>query len=113
MINPMGVGGFCKISATSTANDEPAKASRPFDRRRDGFVLGEGAGVLVLERTRRKNLRAIARSSVRFRIGRALAEGLIAGEPIDDSLRMLLPDHADWCVLHLVEAGRVRRAGAV
>jgi 3-oxoacyl-[acyl-carrier-protein] synthase II len=50
MINPMGVGGFCKISATSTHNDEPARASRPFDRRRDGFVLGEGAAVLVLER---------------------------------------------------------------
>ena len=50
MINPMGVGGFCKISATSTANDDPTKASRPFDRRRDGFVLGEGAGILVLER---------------------------------------------------------------
>lgn len=50
MINPMGVGGFCKISATSTANDFPERASRPFDRRRDGFVLGEGAAILVLER---------------------------------------------------------------
>jgi len=49
MINPLGVGGFCRIGATSTANDRPAQASRPFDRRRDGFVLGEGAGVLLLE----------------------------------------------------------------
>jgi 3-oxoacyl-[acyl-carrier-protein] synthase II len=49
MINPLGVGGFCKISATSTRNADPARASRPFDRDRDGFVLGEGAGVLVLE----------------------------------------------------------------
>jgi 3-oxoacyl-[acyl-carrier-protein] synthase II len=43
------VGGFCKLNALSTRNDEPGKASRPFDARRDGFVLGEGAGMLVLE----------------------------------------------------------------
>jgi 3-oxoacyl-[acyl-carrier-protein] synthase II len=45
----MGVGGFGALRALSTRNDEPDKASRPFDRDRDGFVLGEGAGVLVLE----------------------------------------------------------------
>jgi 3-oxoacyl-[acyl-carrier-protein] synthase II len=49
MINPLGVGGFCRIGATTTSNSEPERASRPFDRRRDGFVLGEGAGILVLE----------------------------------------------------------------
>ena len=49
MINPLGVGGFCRIGATSTSNDRPTQASRPFDRRRDGFVLGEGAGMLLLE----------------------------------------------------------------
>lgn len=49
MINPMGVAGFCSIQAMSTRNDTPLIASRPFDRQRDGFVLGEGAGMLVLE----------------------------------------------------------------
>ena len=50
MINPLGVAGFCSIGATSTANDDPPRASKPFDLRRSGFVLGEGAGVLILER---------------------------------------------------------------
>jgi 3-oxoacyl-[acyl-carrier-protein] synthase II len=48
-ITPMGVGGFAAMRALSTRNDDPASASRPWDRDRDGFVLGEGAGVLVLE----------------------------------------------------------------
>jgi 3-oxoacyl-[acyl-carrier-protein] synthase II len=48
-ITPMGVGGFAAMRALSTRNEEPARASRPFDKDRDGFVVGEGAGVLVLE----------------------------------------------------------------
>jgi len=48
-ITPMGVGGFAAMKALSTRNDQPEKASRPFDRERDGFVIGEGAGVLILE----------------------------------------------------------------
>jgi 3-oxoacyl-[acyl-carrier-protein] synthase II len=49
MIHPFGVTGFNLLTALSTRNDDPARASRPFDRDRDGFVLGEGAGMVVLE----------------------------------------------------------------
>jgi len=48
-ITPMGVGGFAAMRALSTRNSEPERASRPFDRLRDGFVIGEGAGILILE----------------------------------------------------------------
>ncbi len=48
-ITPMGVGGFAAMRALSTRNDEPERASRPFDLKRDGFIIGEGAGVLILE----------------------------------------------------------------
>jgi 3-oxoacyl-[acyl-carrier-protein] synthase II len=48
-VSALGVGGFCVIKALSTRNDDPATASRPWDVDRDGFVLGEGAGILVLE----------------------------------------------------------------
>lgn len=49
VVTPIGIGGFCSMRALSTRNDDPTRASRPFDRDRDGFLLGEGSTVLVLE----------------------------------------------------------------
>jgi 3-oxoacyl-[acyl-carrier-protein] synthase II len=56
-ITPMSIGGFGALRALSTRNDDPARASRPFDKDRDGFIVGEGAGVLVLEEYERATAR--------------------------------------------------------
>src|SRR5207253_6590663 len=56
-ITPMGIGGFGALRALSTRNDQPEKASRPFDKDRDGFIVGEGAGVLILEELGRARAR--------------------------------------------------------
>jgi 3-oxoacyl-[acyl-carrier-protein] synthase II len=56
-VSPLGIGGFASAKALSTRNDDPAAASRPWDKDRDGFVLGEGAGVLVLEEYERAKAR--------------------------------------------------------
>ena len=56
-LTPLGVGGFIAMRALSVRNDEPERASRPFDRQRDGFVMGEGAGILVLEELKRARRR--------------------------------------------------------
>jgi 3-oxoacyl-[acyl-carrier-protein] synthase II len=62
-VTPMGIGGFAAMRALSTRNDEPERASRPWDKDRDGFVVGEGAGILVLEElemARRRGARILA-----------------------------------------------------
>src|SRR6202034_2070348 len=58
-ITPMGVGGFAAMKALSTRNDEPERASRPFDAQRDGFVVGEGSGILILETLERAQERGV------------------------------------------------------
>jgi len=57
---PVGLGGFCAARALSTRNDEPERASRPWDRERDGFVLGDGAGILLLEELQHARARGAA-----------------------------------------------------
>src|SRR5260370_26437542 len=62
-ITPMGIGGFGAMRALSTRNAEPERASRPWDKDRDGFIVGEGAGVLILEEletARRRGARILA-----------------------------------------------------
>jgi 3-oxoacyl-[acyl-carrier-protein] synthase II len=62
-VTPMSIGGFAAMRALSTRNDEPQRASRPWDRDRDGFVVGEGAGILILEElefARRRSARILA-----------------------------------------------------
>jgi 3-oxoacyl-[acyl-carrier-protein] synthase II len=62
-VTPMGIGGFAAMKALSTRNDEPKRASRPFDAERDGFVVGEGAGIVVmeaLEHAQRRGARILA-----------------------------------------------------
>ncbi len=59
-ITPMAVGGFAAMRALSTRNDEPGEASRPFEKDRDGFVVGEGSGVLILEALEAAKARGLA-----------------------------------------------------
>jgi 3-oxoacyl-[acyl-carrier-protein] synthase II len=73
MVNPLGFGGFCMLDAMSKSNDLAAGASRPFDVHRDGFVLGEGAGMVVLEEA----------SAARARGATILAEVLGYGSTLD------------------------------
>ncbi len=62
-VTPLSFAGFCSMKAMSTRNDEPVRASRPFDSQRDGFVMGEGAGILILEdleHARKRGVKALA-----------------------------------------------------
>ncbi|HLK49060.1 MAG TPA: beta-ketoacyl-ACP synthase II [Bryobacteraceae bacterium] len=84
-ITPMGIGGFAAMRALSTRNDEPQRASRPWDRDRDGFVVGEGAGMLILEEL----------ESARGRNARILAEIVGYGMSADAFHVTAPPDNGD------------------
>jgi 3-oxoacyl-[acyl-carrier-protein] synthase II len=84
-ITPMGIGGFAAMRALSTRNEEPERASRPWDRERDGFVVGEGAGILILEELQ----------SARSRNARILAELVGYGMSADAFHVTAPPDNGD------------------
>ena len=94
-ITPMGVGGFAAMRALSTRNDDPQHASRPFDKDRDGFVMGEGAGIVILEElevgapARRADLRRAGRlrPDLRRLSPHRAARGRARRRPLDDTWR--------------------------
>ena len=111
MIHPFGVTGFIRLTALSTRNDEPQRASRPFDRDRDGFILGEGAGMLVLEELEHAKARAAkihgeivgyGSSADAFRITDSHDEGRGAIACMREALEVsrLDPDDIDYINAH-------------
>jgi 3-oxoacyl-[acyl-carrier-protein] synthase II len=110
-ISPLGVGGFTAPRALSTRNDDPATASRPWDKDRDGFVLGEGAGIVVLEeyeRARRRGARIYAElagygmSADAFHITAPAEDGDGAARCMTNALKnaRMNPDQVDYINAH-------------
>ena len=98
-LTPLGVAGFCSARALSTRNDDPERASRPFDRERDGFVMGEGAGIVILEES----------EHARARGANIYAEVLGFGQS-GDATHIVEPDltgkGAAQCITHALRNGR-------
>ncbi len=110
-ITPIGLAGFCAGRALSTRNDDPAHASRPFDRERDGFVAGEGAGVVVLESAEHAAARgatihaeivSYGASADAFHITQPLKDGAGARRAMQKALRKarLNPEDIDYVNAH-------------
>jgi 3-oxoacyl-[acyl-carrier-protein] synthase II len=110
-ITPMGVGGFAAMRALSTRNDEPQRASRPFDKDRDGFVIGEGAGIVILEEIETAKRRGATIYAEIAGYGLSADAYHLTGQPEDAngavrSMRMALrkagiaPDQVDYVNAH-------------
>jgi len=115
-ITPMGIGGFAAMRALSTRNQEPERASRPFDKERDGFVVGEGAGIVVLEElehARRRGARILAEiagygmSADAFHVTAPPEDGEGAFRVMRNALRdaRLAPDEIDYVNAHGTSTG--------
>lgn len=111
MIYPLGLAGFSLLTALSTRNSEPQKASRPFDKKRDGFVIGEGAGVLILEELShalKRNARIYAEvigygsTSDAYRLTDMDPEGKGAARAMEMAMRKagITPDDVDYINAH-------------
>jgi 3-oxoacyl-[acyl-carrier-protein] synthase II len=106
VIHPLPIAGFAAMRAMSTRNDEPEKASRPFDKGRDGFVLGEGAGVIVLERADRARAR-----------GATIYARLAGAGMTSDGYDIVQPDPEGWgatrAIARALEDARIDKADVV
>jgi 3-oxoacyl-[acyl-carrier-protein] synthase II len=108
-VSPLGIGGFAAMRALSTRNDDPATASRPWDKDRDGFVLGEGAGVLVLEEYEHAKARGAKIYAELAGFGMSADAGHMTAPNMDGPRRAMLgalrnagvnPDQVDYLNAH-------------
>ncbi len=108
-VSPLGIGGFAAMRALSTRNDDPSTASRPWDRDRDGFVLGEGAGVLVLEELEHAKARGARIYAELAGFGMSADAGHMTAPNMDGPRRAMLsalrnagvnPDEVDYLNAH-------------
>src|SRR5579862_4534500 len=110
-VSPLAIGGFSSMKAMSTRNDDPTRASRPFDKERDGFVLGEGAGILVLEEYEHARARGARIYCEVLGYGQSAdAYDLVAPDPEGNGVRLafarafasarISPDEVDYINAH-------------
>jgi 3-oxoacyl-[acyl-carrier-protein] synthase II len=109
VITPLTIGGFCSMKALSTRNEEPTRASRPFDKDRDGFVMGEGSGLMVLEElehAKRRNARIYAEivgygmCADAFHITQPAPDGAVRSMQLALKDARVTPDQVDYINAH-------------